>query len=433
VNLAASGGAFRLKAGVHRLSARITPKNGNTFVGEPGAIISGARLLTSFTRSGSYWVASGQTQQGPIHGACQDAYPRCSYPEDLYIDDKLQRHVGTLAEVGPGKWHFDYANDRIYFYEDPTGRRVETTVIGYAIGGAATNVTISGLVIEKFANQAQSGALDGGSSRSWTVQDCEVRFNHGMGLRTGEAMKVLRTKVHHNGQMGAGGGGTDVLVEGSEIGYNNVAGYDYGWEGGGTKFVATNRLTLRSNYAHHNNGPGLWLDIDNINFTIEGNRSEDNFSTLTAASPGIMIEISYSGIIRNNAVRRNGAGFSAWIWNAGILVAASGGTGLEIVGNTVEDNEHGIALIQQARGNGVHGPYIVQNVYVHDNIVRMPKGMTGAVQDVGDSAVFTSRNNRFEHNTYYLSPNGHFAWMNGERSDTEWKGYGMDATGTFIR
>jgi len=146
-----------------------------------------------------------------------------------------------------------------------------------------------------------------------------------------------------------------------------------------------------------------------------------------------MIEISYGGIIRNNILRRNGSGFTSWLWGAGILIAASGGNGLDIYGNTVDSNVHGITLLQQPRGNGAYGPYYVQNVYVHDNIITMPSGMTGAAQDTGDSSIFTSRNNRFVHNTYYLNSSGHFAWMNGERSDTEWRSYGQDTTGAFNR
>jgi hypothetical protein len=432
VDANATGASLCLQAGVHRLQS-IRPKDGNTFTGEPGTVLSGARLLTSFAKSGNYWVASGQTQQGTVHGQCQPGYARCSYPEQLFIDDQLLLHVASLAEVIPGKWFFDYPADQIYFATDPAGHRVETSVTTTAFDATGNNVTISGLTIEKYANLAQFGAIHPDGKTGWVIAGNQIRWNHGVGLRVSTGARVTGNNVHHNGQMGIGGGGSDALVEGNEIAYNNSAGFDAGWEAGGTKFWATTRLIVRNNFSHHNNGPGLWLDIDNINFTIEGNRTEDNFSTSAAAAPGIFVEISYGGVIRNNTVRRNGAGFNAWLWGAGILIAASGGAGLEVVGNTVEDNEHGIGLIQQSRGSGPYGTYTVQNVYVHDNTIRMPKGMTGAVQDVNDLAIFNSRNNRFEHNTYYLTPDGHFAWMNAERTDTEWKAYGMDTTGTFIR
>src|SRR5688572_9400610 len=63
VNKYAAGTIFTLKAGVFRLQS-VTPKSGMSFIGEAGAVLSGARRLTGFTRQGIYWVASNQTQEG---------------------------------------------------------------------------------------------------------------------------------------------------------------------------------------------------------------------------------------------------------------------------------------------------------------------------------------------------------------------------------
>jgi hypothetical protein len=64
----------------------------------------------------------------------------------------------------------------------------------------------------------------------------------------------------------------------------------------------------------------------------------------------------------------------------------------------------------------------------------MPKGLTGIVDDVGDRSCYTSRNNRFDRNSYQLGPGDlFFAWMNGERSESEWRRFGQDVNGTFIR
>ena len=143
-----------------------------------------------------------------------------------------------------------------------------------------------------------------------------------------------------------------MLIENTEFAYNNyqlAAGL--GFESGGTKFVKTNGLVLRNNFVHHNKGPGLWLDIGNSNFLIEGNTVEDQLQD------GIFIEISYGGIIRLNTCRRNGLDDTragSWPWGAGITIATSGGTGMEIYSNTLTANAHGISLVQQARGSN-HG------------------------------------------------------------------------------
>lgn len=419
------GTSFILRAGIHRMQ-QVKPRAGNTFTGEAGAVMSGARLLTSFTREGSYWVATGQTQQGMVHGHCTTAFPRCSYPEDLFMDDRALHHVGSLAEVGPGKWYFDYETDRVYFADDPTGRKVEVGVTRHAFVGGGSNVTIRGLVIEKYANPAQHGAIHGSGTSGWVVESNTIRFNHGVGVRIGDGMQVRGNRLLSNGQMGIGGVGNAVLVESNEIAYNNAAGFRWGWEAGGTKFVKTQDLVVRGNHSHHNKGPGLWTDIDNIRTLYEQNLVEDNDAM------GIFHEISYDAVIRDNTVRRNGFTKPAWLWGAGILVAAS--PNVEVYGNTVDRNADGIGAIQQNRGSGAYGPYVVENLYVHHNSVTMAEGHTGLVQDIGDDSFFTSRNNRFEDDTYYLGTSTkYFAWMNASRTETEWQSYKNDVNGKFYR
>lgn len=425
VAAAPAGTSFVLKAGLHRLQS-IRPKDGDVFTGEAGTVLSGARLLTAFTRSGKYWVAGGQTQQGVVHGTCEAAFPRCNFPEQVFIDDRLLQHAASLGEVEPGTFFFDYAADRIYLGEDPSGHRVETSVLPTAFEPTGDNVTVTGITVEKYASVAQAGAISADGRSGWLISRNEVRWNHGLGIRIGEAAKILTNQIHHNGQLGIGGEGSDVLVEGNTIAYNNTAHFDAYWEGGGSKFVRTDRLTVRANTVHHNFGPGLWTDIDNINTVYENNVSEDNDGV------GIFHEISYAAVIRDNMVRRNGFGYSTWIWGSGILVAAS--RDVEVVGNTVEGNADGICGVQQNRGGGAYGPYEVSNLWVHDNVIAMDGGTTGFVQDIGDTSYFTSRNNRFERNSYQLGSAGaYFAWMNAERSESEWKSYGQDKSGTFRR
>lgn len=423
VSAAPPGTAFLLRAGVHRLQA-IRPRDGDTFTGEAGAVLSGARLLTSFARVGALYVATGQTQEGMAHGYCESDFPQCRLPEELFIDDRPLLRVGSLDDVSPGRWYFDYGADRIYFADDPSGRRVETSVVPTAIEASANDVTVSGLTFEKYANIAQHGVISAEGKTGWVIARNEVRWNHGLGIRFGPRSRVIDNRVHHNGQLGIGGAGTDVLVERNEIAYNNTARFDPDWEAGGTKFAMTDRLIVRENTVHHNGGQGLWTDVDNINTIYEQNTVEDNERV------GIYHEISYAAIIRHNIVRRNGWGFPAWIWGAGIVVAAS--PNVEVYGNTVEGNGDGIGAVQQQRGSGAYGPHEVWNLWVHDNVIANTSGWTGLVQDIGDTAPFTSRNNRFERNSYTLGGNPEpFHWMNLELDQAGWTSFGHDADGQF--
>jgi hypothetical protein len=435
VDGSASGTVFWLRAGVHRLTKPINAKGDMVFLGEAGAILSGARLLTSFTREGSLWVASGQTQQGQVvNNQCKSGFQRCAYPEDLYLNDVLLKHVSAKSAVVAGTWFFDYAADKMYFADDPTGKRVETTVILRAFEGAVADVLIDGLVIEKFANPTSHGAILGHGSTNWTIQNSELRFNHGMGIHTMHGMKVLNTKLHHNGQMGIGGQGNDVLIDGVEIAYNNTAGYNWAWEAGGTKFVATQRLIVRNTFSHHNEGPGLWTDINNIDTTYEDNRVEDNLA------PGIFHEISYGAVIRRNQSRRNGRGCApsdtAGVYCAGILVANS--PNVQVYENVLEDNHTGLLAFHENRGTGTYGQWTLENFSAHANTIVQRVGVVAALmQSVGDLSLFTSKNNRFTANIYTLGVASTqprpFAWQNGSRTEAEWRTYGQDLTGLFQR
>jgi parallel beta-helix repeat protein len=436
VNHNPEGTTFTLKAGIYRQQT-VVPKNGNTFIGEPGAIISGARHLTSFTREGRYWVATGQTQQGQATGQCiknpdGTRYEGCWYPEDLFIDDVPLWHVTTLSEVGPGRWYFDYDADKIYFADNPAGHKVETSVTRHAFLGGAANVTIRGLIIEKYAVPAQFGAIHGydHSSRAlsthWIIDNCEIRLNHGAGIRTGNKMQILKNRIHDNGQIGIVGEGDDILVDGNELAYNNYAGFSQGWEAGGSKWVKTHNLVVRGNYSHHNKGPGLWTDIYNIHTLYENNTVIENEGV------GIFHEISYDAVIRKNTVKGNGKAFDPWLYGAQILISSS--RNAEVYNNTVEvaaTAGNGIAIIQQDRGTGRYGPCITIGNYIHHNVVTYlgNHGQSGAAADYNPDVMFNG-NNRFDFNTYHAPHLDRSRWVWGGNKD--WVGFraaGQEAHG----
>ncbi len=295
-----------------------------------------------------------------------------------------------------------------------------------------SNVRIKGLIIERYSPRAQQGAIFAGRrsyralTTGWVVEDCEIRYNATAGISLGNKMKVLRNHIHHNGQLGLGGFGDSVLVEGNEIAYNNYQKrFLYSWEAGGTKFSHTRWAVVRDNYVHHNWGSGLWADIHNIYMLYENNRVTDN------AAQGIFHEISYAAVIRNNVVERNGFD-RPWLYGAGIQVNHS--PDVEVYGNVVSGNRNGIVGIQQNRTDhpSAYGPHHLKNLYVHDNIITMNSGRTGIATDTGDDAVYTTRNNRFQNNTYILGGNSKpFYWRNSNRTTPQWRSYGHDVNGTF--
>ena len=433
------GTTFVIEAGTYRMQS-VTPKNGDIFEGEPGAVLNGSRQLVSFTRSGSYYVASGQTQHGTANGTCLPGYNGCRYPEDLFFDNVPLQRVQTLADVSVGKWYFDYSAGQVYFVDDPTGKTVEIGVTTHAFSGSASNVTIKGLTIEKYAVPAQDGPVSCYGEANvclasgWTIRSNEIRFNHGAAARLANNQVIESNYIHHNGQEGLTGSGSNLLIQNNEIAFNNTLGFDFGWEAGGTKFSNVKNLIVQGNYVHDNKGPGLSLDYQCYNWTIQENRISRNYVA------GILDEISYDGIARYNFIEKNGfypgkINPSMW-WASGISIDAS--QNAQVYGNTLVDNENGICAISNSRGSGNRGAFEVRNLSAHDNVIVQSVGSAaGAVADSNYYAnVYSSWNNHWTSNTYKLANSVAYMWK--ERSSAmsldskQWQSLGQDPAGTWV-
>ena len=321
----------------------------------------------------------------------------------MFFDDKPLQRVGSLGELGPGKFFFDYGAQKIYIGDNPTGHRGRGSGRDARVHGLAddpTNVTIRGLVIEKFANEAGSGR----DQRERWLGDREQRGAPQSRDRDPGRRVIRNNNVHHNGQLGLSlYGETDVLVEGNEIAFNNYAGYGTSWEAGGGKFMRTTGLTVREQLRPRQPRHRHRQRQRQHQHVYEYNRIEDNAGT------GILIETSYATVIRNNTIRRNGFAFTGGLAGAGIYLNTS--QDVEIYGNTIDRNLQGIGIFTTNRGSGPYGTYVTKNNYVHDNTLilrRRRHGITSyAIAD------YTSNNNRFQNNHYILCGTACFAVSNG--------------------
>ncbi len=481
--------------GIHRMQ-QINPKDGNRFIGENGAVLSGAMELNQWQKSGDLWVHAGpeSLQNSEIYHfenciEINGSKIHCDWPEDLYFDNQFCQKLSSLAQLqsytvsagDPPAWFFDRDNtdpDRadinhgIYIKTDPSAYNWELSYTLYAFGGErvmpdwkkylitdpatiAKNVTINGLVIEKYACPGQMGAIglqDPGVG--WTIEDNEVRLNHGAGINAGSGNIVKGNYVHDNGQIGIKasreiGESTDkpedgysyfvedVLIDQNKITLNgkDEVGYEWLWEGGGTKFSKTTNLTARNNIVQKNRGAGLWTDIDNTGTIFENNIVEDNLDN------GIFHEISGSAIIRNNISRRNGAGrssssVSGKFQRAQIQVSTS--HDVEVYNNTVDAGESMNGIIVRYDYRDEKGPdnlYYSSNVKVHHNQIIVPEendlGISGGwintinYQDTKEKywktkpEPLSSTGHNFDFDVYQLanSDKNRWVWENGDGSD----------------
>lgn len=394
-----AGTGFFLKAGVYRIQS-VIPKRGDSFTGAKGAILNGAKLLDGFTRAGDLYVATGQPidPQTGVQGECLPDFPRCDRPQDLYFDGRPLRAAARRKDVVAGAFFYDYDAEAVYFADDPAGHVVELSYRPFAFGGDAAGVAIRNLVVENYAAADQQAALgDHGQGKGWIISGDEVRWNHGYGVATGAGARITGNFIHHNGEIGVGGGASDgALVRANEIAFNLWNGTDCNWECGGAKWAVTAKLTVADNYVHDNAGPGLWTDIDCSDIVYEGNRIEDN------RLAGISHEISGYAVIRNNSFKGNGAETFAWGWGGQIQIQNS--VNVKVYGNTLvldpARGGNGIMIIQQDRG----ARHLPRDNLIHDNDITMAGG-TGAV--VGWFAdykpkLFPDANNRWDANHYHL-------------------------------
>jgi Right handed beta helix region len=408
---APEGTRFVFEPGVYRAQT-IYPKDRQSFVGQAGVVLSGAIELTEWTHVSGLWRADGLPAPLDYHGECEHGRELCNRREDLFVDGRLYERRPSRHGLAAGQW--SYQAGRAWLADDPSGRLVELGVTPVAFAGDAEDVIVEDLVVEKYASDAQYGALHLDGARGWLIAGVTARWNHGVGLFFGAHTRITGGSFSHNGQLGiAVTGGEGSRIEGVEIAYNNYAGYDAAWEAGGTKFWATTGLIVRNSCVHHNAGPGLWTDFDNIHTVYEGN------TVFLNGQDGIKHEISYDAIIRNNLVAANGQSKDEWLWGSQILIQDS--SNVEAYGNLVEissDFGNGIGVIYQGRGEGAYGPWRADSNRIHDNtIIHLgSRGQNGVVTDTGDPSFWQQADNRFNPNSYVVADRAAEYWTAHDRN-----------------
>jgi len=171
------------------------------------------------------------------------------------------------------------------------------------------------------------------------------------------------------------GGPQNIVLSDNEISYNDTCNWEVfskfpvrtpagcagagqfdgcGCSGGG-KFWQAQNVTVRDNYVHDNYSVGIWADTNNDGFDIEGNYFSANYAE------ALIYEISYNALIKGNTFTDNAWGTGAadsGFTDSAVYISESGGDSrvpnsfgystLAIEGNTFIDNWGGVVLWENA-------------------------------------------------------------------------------------
>ena len=156
-----AGTSYELAAGVHR-GYELVLKDGDTLVGEPGAILSGAELLTGWVFEDPYWVHEGPHSK-VVPDQDEDARIwewRAAFPHDLFVDGRpLRQRFSRLSLYDDTVWYYDYTNDKVYIKFDPSSAKLELSgLCRFGIRTAGTGITLRDLRFENYATVGQEVA-----------------------------------------------------------------------------------------------------------------------------------------------------------------------------------------------------------------------------------------------------------------------------------
>jgi hypothetical protein len=300
---------------------------------------------------------------------------------------------------------------------------------------------ILGGVFQHFGNVNAPGYIQPiAVRRNGVINGTEFRenFNTGLGI-FGDNARVSNVYSHDNGRYGlvvtqictGCPAPTGVIIEDSEIAFNNTRRLDPGHDAGGTKFSAgTVGMIVRRNEIHHNYGSGLWFDGSSRKARVYRNDIHDNRLW------GIFYEVSYGGTrIHHNTLVGNGIGDGSenWTMNTQLLVASSDGSvggrgGIEIYKNRIDGVAYPLGVITHG------GRPVTKQVNVHHNllILRAATSRVGSVDGSGTGEMFSpSAGNRFEANTYrVLDRNAaYWTWKGETLTWAQWQAAGHDDRG----
>jgi parallel beta-helix repeat protein len=251
VDLNPGSTTFCLRAGVHYLTGSITPKTGDTFVGEYGAILDGSNWSTTDSTQAAFRAHNQDIDFVTIR--------------NLVIRNMPQKGIHAYYWLTPDHWTIEYneiaqAKTGILF---PSSSVIRNNYIHHNAGDpSASDPALRG------------GGYVGYYASDTTFENNELAYN-------GKEQKVMESQnvtfrnnfVHHNQGDGIwyDGGNPNALVEGNRVEDNARNGIFY---------EASNGSVIRNNTVRRSGDTGVFISTSQ-NAEIYGNTLESNFRAIT--------------------------------------------------------------------------------------------------------------------------------------------------------
>ena len=365
--------------GVHTIGTsqygQIDPSAGDTFIGAPGAILSGQGANdAAFEQKATGVTIEYLTIEDFVPGADSITVNHDTGPSWTIKYNTIKDNTGAGVGLGTN----DVVEDNCLTANDQYGFNVEggssdITLSNNEISSNDTNGTydqssfvvsyavssdVATIVTKVPMNLMVGRQIDIGASGQCNFEWCT---NLSLGALNGEhtITEVRTSPLTTSFQFAVSA--PDVSTTSDQAGTVADAQVAEGGSGAG-KFWNTSGAVVTDNYVHDNGDTGFWLDTDNTGFDISGNYIAHNWSD------GLIYEISYNGSVQDNTFLDNawGSGPSpnlggfpdASVYlngsggDANVALPAGGfgyqGTSLLIENNDFVDNWGGVVLYENS-------------------------------------------------------------------------------------
>lgn len=381
VNRAPANGSVEVASGSYHENVTILRTTPVHLRSAPGATVwlDGSRVVSNWRASNGRWVSDNWTAsfdssptltagapdgKAPYWQFVSPKYPMAAHPDQVWIQDRPQRQVGNLAEVGLGTFYVDYANDKLYLGSSPNGQTVRASDLPKAISVRAPGTTIDGINVRRYATSVPTMGAVTVERPDVTVSNLQIVDNATSGLQVGRpGVRLSNLLLARNGMIGLRANRADDLrLTRVTVLDNNRERFNTAPSAGGTKITGSVGVRVYKSVFADNYGTGLWFDASNYKMSILSSRMRKN------SLHGLFLEVSGTGTVANNVISGN----------RGNGLEINDTDRVQVWNNTFSDNAKTIEIAQDWRDVKPSGayhnpdlplPWRSQYITLHNNIL----------------------------------------------------------------